>query len=937
MPEWKAEILRRLAPLKLAPTREAEIADELSQHLDDRYRELVASSQSEDAALRTALDELKGEDLLVRSLRRVERDLYREPIAPGKDSGNFFSGVFQDIRYALRTLRKFPGFSAVVVLTLALGIGANTAIFSILNSLLLNNLPVKDPQQLVFLTNPDAAGGSGIGFEDGARDLVTYPEFQEIARGNQVFSGVLAVSSYTPRVPVEVEGPNSGNSVALSRVSLVSGSYFSVLGVNPILGRAFGPEVDNVRDANPVAVISYAFWQARFGGAGDVLGRKIRILRTTYDVIGVAPPRFHGETVGVDPVAWVPLTMQSEIVPGVDYLTPETNHFLKTEWIQVIGRLKPGVTFAHAKAAIDVEFQQMMQAETAGMSAHDKQQYLTQRLVVTEGSHGASTLREDFAKPLQILMAVVGLILLIACANVANILLARSAARQKEIAVRVALGAGAPRLFRQVLTESILLAGIGGVVGLLLAHWADVALLRMVSSGATQVPLDICLSAKILAFTFGVSLLTGILFGIAPAFRSTRVDLESVLKGASRNVAGGGSRRGRVPIAKVLVVAQVALSLLLLVVAGLFIRSFRNLAEVQLGFNRDHILQFRASALTYGYQRPEILPLYQQMLDRIAAVPGVRGATLSDNGLLGGTDSTDSFTIEGQRTKASDDEETHWDLVGPNFFSTAGIPILMGREITSQDSGNGQRVGVINQTLARKYFANSNPIGKRIVMPAEHFDFVIVGVAADSKHNSVREKPFPRFYIPYFNPAGTDWPTAVTFVIRTAGDPSAVTSAIRAAVKQTAANLPPLQLQTMDQRLAASLSSDSMITELAGAFGALAIVLVCIGLYGIMAYAVSGRVNEIGIRIALGAQRGAILWMILRESLLLVLIGVAIGLPAVYGAGQWVSSSLFGVQPADPLAIALATALMSLVGIFACYIPARRAMRVDPMVALRYE
>jgi predicted permease len=694
MPEWKLQILYRLAPLKLDPTREAEIVAELSQHLEDRYQELLASGQSEDAAFRTSLDELKDENLLARGLKRVERDSYREPIVPGKASRNVFEGILQDIRYAFHTLRKSPGFAAVAVLTLALGIGANTAIFTVINSVLLNNLPVSNPEQLVLLTNPDEQGRA-IGFNDGVRYWLTYPEFQDIAQHNAVFSGVLAASSFTSSIPTAVEGSGGSVGAAPAEVELVSGSYFSVLGGNPILGRAFGTEVDNPRDANPVAVISYGFWQARFAGARDVIGQKLRILKTTYTVIGVTRPQFHGETVGANPEVFVPLSMQSEISPGRDYLSPETNHFSKTEWLQVIGRLKPGVSLAQARAAITVEFQQMMQAETAGMSAHDKQQFMTQTLAVTGGGRGASTLRSDFGKPLKILMAVVGLILLIACVNIANILLARAAARQKEVAVRVALGAGGARLVRQMLTESILLAAIGGAVGLLFAVWAEVTLLRMVSAGRGQIPLDLHPNGKVLVFTLGVSMLTGILFGLAPALRAKRVDLSAVLKAAARGFSGSSSRPGRIPIGKVLVVAQVALSLLLLVVAGLFVRSFRNLSEVNLGYDRDHIVQFDTNAVTYGYQRAEVIPLYDQILQRLRAIPGVRGASLSDNGLHSGTDSQDPFTLEGEG-KAREDEEVRYDWVGPGFFAASGIPILEGRDIGPQDSGNGQRVAVIN-------------------------------------------------------------------------------------------------------------------------------------------------------------------------------------------------------------------------------------------------
>jgi len=853
--------------------------------------------------------------------------------------GGTMKTLWQDLIYGLRILRKSPGFSVVAVLTLALGIGANTAIFTVINSVLLNNLPVAHPEQLVLLTNPDEQGG-GTGFNDGVRDVLTYPEFQSIARNNTVFSGVLAADSSTSSLPVEVEdaGNDSASLSSTARIKPVSGSYFSVLGVNPVLGRAFGTEVDKLRDANPVAVISYGFWQARFGGARDVIGKKLRVLQTTYTVIGVTPPQFHGETAGANPEVFVPLSMQSEVIPGRDFLSQETNPFEKTEWLQVIGRLKPGVSLVQARAAITGEFQQMMQAQAAGMSAQDKRKFITQSLAVTDGSRGASTLRGDFGKPLEILMAVVGLILLIACANIANILLARGAARQKEIAVRVALGAGGARLVRQMLTESILLAAIGGAAGLLFAEWAEVALLHMVSAGSGQVSLDLHPNGKILAFTLGVSALTGILFGLAPALRARRVDLNSVLKAAGRGFSGSSSRPGRVPVGKVLVIAQVALSLLLLVVAGLFVRSFRNLSDSNLGYDRDHITQFGTNAVTYGYQRAEVIPLYEQILQRIRAIPGVRAASLSDNGLLSGTDSQDSFTLEGEG-KARTDEEVRYDWVGPGFFSAAGIPILEGRDIGAQDSGNGQRVGVINETFARRFFPKSNPIGQRVTIhdSSGNFDFVIVGVAADSKHRDVREKPFPRFYAPFFNPEGVAWPTRAIFIVRTFGSPGGISSSIRSVVKDVAANLPPVTAITIDQRLTDSLATDRMITELSGAFGVLAIILVCIGLYGIMAYAVSGRTNEIGIRVALGAQRRNVLWLVLKESLLLVMIGVLIGVPIVFAAGQWISSLLFGVKPADPVALGVATVLMFIVGVAACYVPAARAMRVDPMIALRYE
>jgi predicted permease len=843
----------------------------------------------------------------------------------------------QDLRYGIRMLLNNPGFTAVATLTLALGIGANTAIFTVVNSVLLSSLPVKDPQQLVFLTDPDSHGMS-VGSNDGDRGLLTYAEFQDLSARNQVFSGLLAADSNVQKMPVTVDEASQAGQGAPAFVSMVSGSYFPVLGVNPILGHAFDTGVDKARDANPVAVISYSFWQGRLGGSSSVLGRKIRIRDTSYDVIGVMPTHFFGLTVGFAPDVWVPLTMQAEIVPGRDYLSPEKEPVEKTMWLQVVGRRKPGVTVEQAKAGINVSFQNYLQSQIGSkMSDKDRRDFLNQNLAVTEGSHGASTLRERFGLPLLILMGVVGLVLLIACANVANLLLARAASREKEIAVRISLGAGRSRLFRQLLTESILLAAIGGLIGLIFAQWADSMLLGLVSQRGRTVPLDIHPDAKILGFTLAVSLLTGVLFGLVPAFRATRVDLNSILKANSRGVVGGSG--GRFSIGKVLIVAQVALSLLLLVIAGLFVHSFQKLADVQLGYDREHLMIFGLSPIEYGYKvGPSITQLYKDLLERIGAVPGVRGVTFSQDGLFSHSESADQISIEGFTPKSGQDMDARFDEIGPNYFSTIGIPILLGREIGPQDSGNGQRVGVINETMAKYYFGDANPIGRRIwdMFPTSHTDFIVVGVAADAKYNSVREKTPRRFYVPFFHPIEPD----VSFArveVRANGSPSAIAADVREAVKQAAPNLPPIEIETMNELVADSLTQDTMLTTLSGFFGGLAVLLACIGIYGIMAYAVANRTNEIGIRMALGAQGKDVLGLILRESMLLVLIGVLIGLPAVFATWKLIKSLLFGLTPADPVALAAATVLMFAVAAIAGYIPARRASRTSPLEALRYE
>ena len=844
--------------------------------------------------------------------------------------------IWQDLRYGIRTLIKNPAFSSIAILTLALGIGANTAIFTVLDAVLLNSLPVRSPQQLVLLTDP-GSGGMSVGSSTGDRDMLTYAEFQDLAARNQVLSGILAADAMGLQIPVSLEGAAQGGEASEAGVQMVSGSFFNVLGVNALVGRTFTPEVDKLRDANPVAVISYSFWQRRFGGDTTVIGRKLSIRKNVYVVIGVMPQRFFGMTVGAAPDIWVPLTMQAELYPGEDWLTVEKHPIEKTEWLQVMGRLKPGVTVAKAKASLDLTFQQYLQSQIGDITENDRHNFLNEHLPVAEGRRGASALEGQFGTPLLVLMGVVGLVLLIACGNVANLLLARATSRQKEIAVRVAMGAGRSRLFRQLLTESVLLAGIGGVLGLLLAQWADAVLLRLVSSGSTPIPLDTHPDVTVLGFTLGVSLLTGILFGLAPALRASRVDLNSVLKGTSRGMIGGAAQGARASVGKILVVGQVAFSLLLLVVAGLFVHSFQKLSHVQLGYDHDHLLLFGIDPIESGYKGPAIAEMYKALTANLRAIPGVRGVTLSQNGLFSHSESADEIKIDGYKPQSGQNMNARFDEVGPNYFATVGIPILVGRDITEQDGGSGQRVGLINQTMARYYFGNESPIGRRIwdTFPTSIADFVVVGVAADAKYNSLREQTPRRFYVPFFHPIGEA--TFARFEVGVSGNPSSLADAVRAAVKQTAPNLPPLGIHTMNDLVSESLTSDRMVTKLTGFFGALAVLLACIGIYGIMAYAVAGRTSEIGVRMALGADRGNVVWMVLRESLGLVLTGVAIGLPAVIGASKLIKSLLFGLTPSDPWALALASLLMIAIAALAGYIPARRASRTDPMTALRYE
>ena len=849
--------------------------------------------------------------------------------------------LLQDMRYGIRMLLKNPGFTAIAVLTLALGIGANTAIFSVLDSVLLRKLPVVHSEQLVLLTDPDSHGQS-FGSESGDRSLLAYSEFEYLRDHNEVFSSVFASDSSLPEVRATLGGSPTGEASQEEslRVRLVSGDYFSTLGVTPAAGRMFTSEVDRARGGSPFAVASYSFWKRRFSLDPAVLGKSIQVNQTSFEIIGVAPPGFFGETVGEAPDVWIPMMMQDAIYPGHDLLSPSQGEVNKHIWLQVIARLKPSVTVEQAKASINVVLQRMIEANLGStVSAEDRKGFLNQIINLQSGARGSSTLHEAFAEPLKVLMALVGLVLLIACANVANLLLARGTGRQKEFAVRLAIGAGRGRLIRQLLSESLLLALAGAAAGVLLAQWADTLLLRMVSQGSAgpeAIQVNLRFDARMLAFTLGVAVLSAILFGLIPALRATRLDLSPILKSTAGGTTGEIGNR-RLPAGKVLVIAQVAISLILLVAAGLFVRSLSKLSEVNLGYKPENLLLFRVDGAPGGYKGPANLRFQQELLDKFSSIPGVRAATLSSNGLFSHSESGDPISVEGYTPKSDEKLNSRMDHVGPGYFSTVGIPILLGREIGVQDSGNGPRAAVINKKFAERFFGKTNPIGKKVqdIYPGNPQEMEIVGVAADAKYNNLREKTPTRIYAPYFNPLW-EHPYAI-FEIRTLADPASISAALRKVVHETNSALPPIQVHTMPGLVDDSLQTDRFIARLAGAFGLLAMLLASIGLYGIMAYTVARRTRDIGIRMALGAQPAGVLWLVLRETLLLVLIGVAVGLPLAFGGTHLIKSMLFGMGMVDPVAMIVPAVTLAVVAALAGFLPARRAMRVDPMVALRYE
>jgi predicted permease len=831
--------------------------------------------------------------------------------------------LIQDIRYGLRQLARNPGFTTVAVLTLALGIGANTAIFSLLNAVLLRQLPVQDPGQLVLLGTGDGRGStSTFAFTR----LYSYSFYREMQKKNQAFSEVSAVLSLLfEHMHGAVDG--SGNLEPMN-VQLVSGTYFSMLGGKPIMGRMFSSADDDPAGGHPIAIASYSWWKRRFARDPSVLGKTVTLGSTVYTVVGVTPPEFFGTEVGESPDLWIPLSMEKQVSPGWNGL--DNKWF---ESLYILGRLKPGVTVSQAEANVNLLARQIWHGFAGPVLTKDQQTRLERaHIPLTPAGRGLPHLRRMFSLPLQILMVVVGLVLLIACANIANLLLARATTRQREIAVRMAVGAGRLRLVRQMLTESLLIALMGGVLGVLFASWASALLLAMVSTGQAPLPLEVAPDARVLAFTFLVSCATAVLFGTFPALRATRINLTPALKEAR----GGAADLGRNRLGRVLIVSQVSLSLVLLVGAALFLRTLVNLAHVDTGFNKENVLLFSLDPPAVGYKEDShLVNLYQQIEQKVSAEPGVRAASISFFTFNQGEWSGD-VVVQGKVPQSEKEPNVLHNVVGQNYFTAMGIPLLFGRVLGPQDTEKSPKVAVINETMAKDYFPGGSPIGRRFGIgddPKNSSDIEVVGVVGDAKYVDLREKPQPAAYYPYTQHVGF----YRDLEVRYSGDPATIIGEVRHAMGEVDHSLPVTYENTLAQQVEQSVTTETLVAQLSSFFGMLAVFLACIGIYGLMSYAVSRRTNEIGIRMALGAGRSIVLWMVMRESLTLVGIGLLVGLPVALAADRLVSTMLFGLSPADLLSMAVAAILLLAFALLAGYLPARRAAKVDPMVALRYE
>jgi predicted permease len=835
--------------------------------------------------------------------------------------------LWQDLKYGARMLRKRPGFTLIAILTLALGIGANTAIFSAVNGILLRSLPLRHPDRLTLFDDHSSEGTSTGDPRAGVWERYSYASYRYFAEHVHAFDELAAFRAGEDRVSVAGEGSGS-REAALASAHLVSGNFFATLEADALLGRPLQP-ADDAESAPPVAVISHAYWQRRWGGEASVVGRPVDLNGVPVTIVGVMPESFFGLRVRRAADFWLPLHLQAQIERTDSYLTNRDAY-----WLNLVGRLAPGSNLRRAQTEVDVAMQQFLR-DQAGASPTPEWKSAIERaaVVLVPGARGISGLREFYGEPLRVLVVVTFFVLLIACANITHLLLSRAAERRGEISMRLALGASRWRLTRQLLTESLLLGALGGGAGLLLALWGVGALKLLVSRTA---PVDVGLSLPVLAFTSGVSLAAGLLFGLAPALRAGRLDLASGLRARSAGGEGGRLRSGLAPA---LVVTQVALSLVLLAGSGLLIRSLVNLTRADLGFARDGVLVVDIDTRLAGLEPQELSGYYRRLLDRLGAVPGVRDVTVASYSPMNGTSSTSNISVEGFTPPSGEDMLVQVNRAGPRYTKVLGMPLAEGREFDARDGPGAPKVAIVNQIFAHSFFHGQSPLGHRFGFgdnPAQAGTFEIVGVVGDAKFGGPRDAPERMIFLPILQ-AQDQAGYMSDIEIRTALDPAGVIPAVRQAVAEVDARVPVAAVTTLTSQVEESMGREQLLTRLVGTFGLLALVLACVGLYGVVSQAVARRTGEVGIRMALGANRRDILFMVLGEVGWLILIGVALGIPGAILASALVRNQLFGVAPADPLTLAGSALLLVSVAIAAGYIPARRAARIDPNVALRAE
>ena len=908
-------MLRRLRYWSESTSRSEALREEMELHLAEKAAELQKDGMAPDRARAEARRRFGNFGLKHEESREIWMT-------------RFLSELGQDVRYGCRTMAANKAFSALAVLSLALGIGANTAIYSLMESILLRSLPVADPESLVVLnwhSRPPQGPGKewvhvvhgiqGIFWPGDKGALVSgifpYGAFEALREENPVFSTLFGYfNGRNKTLAIRGQAASAG-------AEYVTGEYFRGLAVSPAAGRLIDSE-DDRPGAAPVAVINFATSQQRFGGPSSAIGQPILVDNVPFTVIGVAPPEFFGVDPAAAPALYLPLHTNLLLDgAGMERLYRDENFY----WIEMMGRLRPGISMAQAQAALAPRFHQWV----AATATTDGERAKLPALTLNPGDAGLGSLRRQYSKPLYVLLAMVGLILAIACANIANLLLARAAARRREMAVRLSLGAGRFRVVRQLLTESVMLASLGGAGGVLFAIWGVRSLTFLFSKGQENFTLHAELNWNVLGVTAALSVVCGLLFGLVPAIQSTRPDVMPTLKDGR----GGGPRRRS---QHVLVIAQIAISFLILVAAGLFVRTLDNLRSVPLGYAREHILLFSLNARQAGHRDPEIATFYADLRKRFESIPGVRSATLSQSSIISaghagktyrGPMKIGSVTIEGARVLTA----------GPRFLTTMQIPILAGREIDDRDQPGSTPVAVISERLARTYFGNENPVGRHIMFVDEKRDLEIVGVSANLRSGGLKdESPMT-----VFAAASQMSAEGVTYALRTAGDPLKYVQSVHEIVRQADSRIPVTNVVTQAAEIDRTISREITFAKLCTGFAVLALLMACVGLYGTMSYSVARQTGEIGIRMALGAQRGAVVWMVLRRVLLLAAVGLVISVPAALIAFRLVKSLLFNTQPNDPRTLAFAGVVLLTAAILAGYAPARRASRIDPLAALRQE
>jgi predicted permease len=908
MSEWKREIRKRLAGSKLRPEREAEIIEEFSSHLQDQYSQLRAGGATHEEAFRSVMAELDATDLLPELQVSEEIGRSDSPQPGAASTGQWIFDFLQDLRYAARTLRKSPGFTAVAALTLALGIGANTTIFTIVDSLVLNPLPVAKISELAAVNTTQKK----MAAQSGELQPMSFLNFKDFRERTHSFSKLLAHSNPMAITMTDEREPRR------IFVEVVSANYFETLGLRPFMGRFFLSSEDATPSVAAVAVLGYSAWQSRFGGASDIVGRTIKLNNTPFTIIGIGPKGFKGLYAVFGPDVWVPSMMAEQILPA------QQRNALSDRAIPLVtavGRLKPGITLAQARAeittiaaALEREYPVADQGQTVALRPLSEAAYGPERQPLLFGS--------------ALLMVIVGLVLLIACSNVANLLLSRAAARRQEIAVRMALGAGRGRLLRQLLTESVLLGLLGGILGFLFGYAGCQFLWSLRPAEYAQNLADLRINPSVFGFAFVVSILTGLVFGIVPALRSSGTSVSEMLKEETRTV---GRSRSRISLANTLLAGQVAVSLVLLVVATLFLRSIEHEYTIDPGFDTKHLALFMLYPGQAGYDQPRTEQFYKQIRSRIGSVPGILSMSWASNLPLWGRKET-GVTIEGQeQRKKSEAISAVVNTVDLDYFATLGISFVAGRDFTQDDRDISTPVAIVNDTMAAKYWPNQDAIGKRLQLPQGKQFVQIIGVVKTANYQSLGEAPQACVYLALRQ----NYSDTMILYVKTERDPSTTLAAVQNEIRNLDPALPLEDVRTGTKVIDQALWGAKIGVGLLGIFGLLALGLASVGLYGIMAYSVSQRRREIGVRMALGAGQSDVSLFILRQGVVVVFSGIAVGAGLAFLLGRALSRFLYGVSPNDPLSVGGAALVLLVVAFVACYLPARSATRVDPLVALR--